>query len=204
MEDFWGPLKRRWPGGEPRLHWHILPGGGPAVAELAAAYGELTARRDLDVVPTRWLHQTLYMLGSAPGVTAAEADQMIRCVQAAARLWAPMRVTYGPAVISAQSVTLRVSPVEPAAQLHGAVLTAAAAAIGDRAPPPPNVPYWGHMTLAYANSAIDDGPLLSWLAAHPVEPVTVTVRDIHLVRQSYRDRLFRWAPVAAVPLGRSQ
>ncbi len=168
MEDFWGPLRRRWPGGAARLHWHILPGGDPAIAALAAAYGELTARRGIDVVPARWLHQTLYMLGSAPGVTAAEADQMIRCVQAAARLWEPMRVTYGPAVISAQSVTLRVS------------------------------------SIGYANSAVDDGPLVSWLAGHPVEPVTVTVRAIHLVRQTYRDHMFSWEPLAAIPLGRGQ
>jgi len=156
------------------------------------------------VVPTRWLHQTLYMLGSASAVTATEVDQMIRCVRAAVGLWAPMRMTYGPAVISAQSVTLRVSPAEPAAQLHGTVLTAAAVTVGNRAPTPPNVPYWGHMSIGYANSAVDDGPLVSWLAGHPVEPVTVTVRAIHLVRQTYRDHMFSWEPLAAIPLGRGQ
>ena len=31
----------------------------------------------------------------------------------------------------------------------------------------------------------------------------LTVRAIHLVRQTYRDHMFSWEPVAAVPLGRS-
>ncbi len=135
------------------------------------------------------------------GVTGAEVDQMIRHVRAAARLSAPMRVTYGPAVIDAQAVNLRVSPAEPGAQLHGAVVAAAAAVLGNRAPAPPQVPYWGHLALAYANAGIEDGPLLGWLAAHPVEPVTITIRAIHLVRQVCRDHLFSWEPVATVPLG---
>jgi 2'-5' RNA ligase superfamily len=233
MEDFWGPLRGRWPTGAPVLHWHILPGSDPALAAFVSAYRGLTVAPGLDAVPARWLHQTLYLVGQAAdpaagatggpvfgvpggggpggggpggevpggGVTGGEVAQMVRYVRAAARLWAPMRVTYGPAAVERQSVTLRVSPAEPAAQLHGAVVAAAAAVLGGRAAVPPQAPYWGHLTIAYANASIDDGPLLGWLGAHPVEPVTITVRAIHLVRQSCQDRLFAWAPAATVPLG---
>jgi hypothetical protein len=217
MDDFWGPLRSRWPAGAPVLHWHILPGADPAVAAAVSAYRGLTAHPGLDAVPARWLHQTLYLVGRAGpaadggaadggaadgGAADAEVAQMVRWVRAAARLWAPMRVTYGPAAVEGQSVTLRVSPAEPAAQLHGAVVAAAAAVLGDRAAAPALVPYWGHVTIAYANTSIDDGALLGWLDAHPVAPVTITVRAIHLVRQVCQDHLFTWAPVATVPLGR--
>lgn len=221
MDDFWGPLRSRWPAGAPVLHWHILPGADPAVAAAVSAYRGLMAHPGLDAVPARWLHQTLYLVGQAGpaadgaaagtgtpdarapggGVSGAEVAQMIRWVRAAARLWAPMRVTYGPAAVERQSVTLRVSPAEPAAQLHGAAVAAAAAILGDRAAAPALVPYWGHLTIAYANASIDDGPLLGWLDAHPVEPVTTTVHAIHLVRQACQDHLFTWVPVATVPLG---
>jgi 2'-5' RNA ligase superfamily len=201
VEDFWAPLRGRWPNREPWLHWHILPGRVPDVAALAGAYGELTAFPGLDMVPPEWIHQTLYMIAPAADVTDPQTDQMIRQVRAALRLWAPMRVTYGPAEISGQAVNLQVSPAEPAAQLHGAVLAAAAASVGDRAAAPLDVPYWGHVAIAYANSAVDDRPLLSWLAVHPVAPVTITVQAIHLVRQTYGDHLFSWEPVATVPLG---
>jgi 2'-5' RNA ligase len=201
MEDFWGPLRERWPDREPRLHWHILPGRVPDVAALAGAYRELTASPGLDPVPPGWVHQTLYMIAPAAEVTEPQADQMVRQVRAALRLWAPMRITYGPAEISGQAVNLRVSPAEPAAQLHGAVLAAAAACVADRAASPPDVPYWGHVALAYANSAVDDGPLLAWLAAHHMAPVTITVRAVHLVRQTYGGHRFSWEPVATVPLG---
>jgi hypothetical protein len=206
MDDFWGPLRSRWPAGAAVLHWHILPGADPALAAAVSAFRGLTAHPGLDAVPSRWLHQTLYLVGqaglaAAGGVSDAEVAQMVRQVRAAAALWTPMRVTYGPAAVEAQSVALRVSPAEPAAQLHGAVVAAAAAVLGDRAAAPAPVPYWGHVTIAYANAGIDDRPLLGWLDAHPVEPVTITVRTIHLVRQVCQDHLFSWAPVATVPLG---
>jgi 2'-5' RNA ligase len=197
VEDFWEPLRGRWPAGAAVLHWHILPGEDPAVAAAAEAYRGLTAHPGLDAVPARWLHQTLYLVGKAG---APEVAQMAGQVRATARLWAPMRVSYGPAVLAAQSVVLTASPAEPAAQLHGAVVAAAAAVLGDRAAAPAQVPYWGHLTIAYANRRIDDGPLLDWLGAHRCEPVTITVRAIHLVRQVYHNHLFTWEPVAAVAL----
>ncbi|MGI5170545.1 2'-5' RNA ligase family protein [Spirillospora sp. CA-253888] len=61
-------------------------------------------------------------------------------------------------------------------------------------------PEWTpHVSVAYSHSTRPAAPILDALA-EPPPPQPFTVRAVHLVKQVRSGRLYRWEPLAAVPL----
>jgi 2'-5' RNA ligase len=181
------------------LVWHILPGDQPAVHGLVKEFQDRLAGLDgLDLVPAEWLHMTTQIVGFADVIGPAELDEMTAA--AAERLGRvdPVTVRLGEVSLFSAAVVLRTRPPRALHPVREAIRAAIAQTVA--AHQLDDQPEWTpHLSLAYSNGDVPTAPIIAALAERP-EPASMTVRGAQLVAQVRDGHLYRWEPLAAVPL----
>jgi 2'-5' RNA ligase len=188
-----------WAPGRRLYAWHLAFGertvaGGLAplrrvVADYQAHLAELPG---LDLVPVEWLHLTVQDLGFTDEVSEDELRRVMAAVRRRCARLAPVRVTFGPAVLVDEGVWLRVSPVEPVHQVRVAVRAAIAEVWGAAHVVGPAADFAPHVSLAYSDTDGPDGPYATALAETGPQSATVELRAIQLIELGRDAHLYCW------------
>ncbi|AEV83307.1 hypothetical protein ACWT_2285 [Actinoplanes sp. SE50] len=195
--------------GTTRVHWDWRGGWRPGrwsywwyldltgAAELAALAADLLAELRLECLdPAVHLHVSLQQVGFTDEVTAGQARALLA---AAGRLGlAPLELTFGPADPNPESVVLRVSPWEPIQQHRLRLRRVTEPIVGTLTGADDH--FWPHVSIGYVNAVVPAAPIAEALRALPDRRVTLTARELRLVRLNRDDRLWKWDVVGAVPL----
>lgn len=188
--------------GRSLLVWHVLMDDQPELRNLVGACRErLNGCAGLDPVPDAWLHMTTQIVGFGDEIDAAQRADMLEAVRQAVGAFAPVTTDFGKVIVHPEAVVLAplqgraLDPVWEA--LREAVgKTVANHHLGD------DTEWWPHVTVAYSNSEGASEPIVRALTPRP-EPVTFTLRRVHLVEQVRVGHLYRWDRLAAVDLAPS-
>jgi len=196
---WWRPGMRP---GRRMLLWHLLVDDQPQVRELAGRFRErLAGLSGLDPVPDEWLHITTQIVGFADEIPRHEVTAMLTAVTQSLGKLPPITVRIGRVYVYLEGVAMGITPERALDPVREAIREGIAQTItthhmddlDDR-------PVWTpHVSVAYSNADGPTAPILKALA-DPPEPCEFTVRRAHLVEQVRDGHLYRWEPVAAVPL----
>jgi hypothetical protein len=197
-------LRNHWRPATPEyLTWHLLFDGRPELQAVAQRYQEVLAGiHGIDIVPSTWLHLTVQGVGPAGLIAAHDIGALVdsSCDHLAAV--EPFELTFQPAEVHWEGITLTAGPVEPVRAVRNALRTAIAAVMGaDRVPGADDEIVWPHVSLAYANSAVPASALFDAIAAAPATLVNVEVGHTSLIELRREGRRYVWSPIAAVRLG---
>lgn len=207
MRDHWW-WRPGWRAGRRFYTWHLTfddHHGHRGLRRLIASYqAALDGYAGLDLIPTAWLHLTVQGVGFTDEV---DEDDLRRITDAAhARLAAlpPLRVSFGPVLVSSEAIILPAVPPDPVAHIREALRAAIADVWGEDNVPEPADRFRPHVSLAYANRDHPSARAIAALEALRPEPVTVAVEAASLIVLDRDARMYRWRTHASVPIGHGQ
>lgn len=179
--------------------FHVLFGGQPQVAEMAAAYGPVLDHPGLyGPIPPEWLHLTVLRVGPTDQITAGEMTVIVERLRSTPSEIRLPELRLGPCWVAGGNVTAHVTPEEPVAEVFDAVLAITIEILGERAPRPG--PFQPHVALAYARDSDDDTELRKQLYAHWIDPVPFRASELSLVRQCQTVPFYSWDVVDEIPI----
>lgn len=196
MESFFDTPAARWDRLDQRLHVYVLP--NESVAEYAELFQREITSRGIDGLSIQhrpWLHMTIQIINRhADELGAGELENLTSALDDAVSTVDAFGLTAGPALAGGTAITLDATPDQPWRQLRTAVRAAATVALGPAAVPPLNAPGRPHITLGYAQKALDIQPHLGWLAHRRHGRALMSVERVHLVSvtQDPQKGLFTW------------
>jgi 2'-5' RNA ligase len=197
-----------WAPGRRLYAWHLTFGKqtvaeGPApLRRMVADYqAHLAKLPGLDLVPVEWLHVTVQEVGFAGEVSEDELRRVMAAVRRRCARLAPVRLTFGPAVLVDEGVWLRVSPAAEVQQVRSAVRAGIAEVWGAAHVPGPASGFTPHLSVAYSDTDGPDEPYAAALARMDRRSTTVEVGAIQLIELGRNAHLYCWETVATVPLG---
>lgn len=192
---------KNWAPGRRGYYWY-LTFDDPDLTALALKCQERLGSDGIDPIPTTGLHLTLFGLGAKDSVTDAEVGAL--AVTARRRLtdFEAFDVTIGPATGSRSAIRLSVTPWDPVLALHHALRESAAEVLPDlRIRETSSLR--PHLGLGYINREQPAAPVIDKVAAlRSLPPVTVPVRQAHLVEVWRDGHEYRWQDVEVIELGR--
>jgi 2'-5' RNA ligase len=185
------------------LTWHVLFDDQPALHSVGETLQQvLEGIEGIDVVPTRWLHLTVQGVGSVDDIAEDGVAALVGAAQQRLAELQPAELTFGPAEVQWEGVTLTAIPAESVAAVLRALRTAIADVFGaDRVPGAQDEAWWPHVSLADASARVPAATVLEAIAERPVEPVTITIDHVSLIKLRRDGRCYVWSPVATVPIG---
>jgi hypothetical protein len=93
--------------------WHLLLGADAGVrAVVAGAQQRLARFCGMHMTPTRWLHVTVLLIGSAAAITQDGMDRMLASAQAALAWTSPVTGTLGRVLYHPEGIALGLSPTD--------------------------------------------------------------------------------------------
>jgi 2'-5' RNA ligase len=199
MEDFFTSVVGRWPAGREDYHWHVLPDTGLLGERVARPYRELTHQEGLAPVRAPWLHVTVAHFAPVTEISDGELAAITGLVRDRCAGIAPFAVTAGRAEAWGGGIVCPLRPGALLRELWQVTTDAAAAVTGNRFPVLPPV-YYPHLTLAYATSHVDHGPVRAWLSDAEVAEVALPVTALVLVAQQHDGCEITWRVTDGIPL----
>lgn len=193
---WWRPGVRS---GRRLLVWHILLNDQPDVrALLHECQEKLAELPGLDLIPEEWLHMTTQIVGFADDISAAEIDTMTAAATKRLGLLRPIEVEIGTVLFHSEAVMLGIQPGRALDPVRIAIREAINETIA--AHQLAEEPEWTpHVSVAYSNGDGPAAPIIEALDTRP-QPKPLTVSQVHLVSQERDHRLYRWEPIATVPI----
>jgi 2'-5' RNA ligase len=191
-----------WHVGRSFYTWHITfdnEESKPLHDLVARLHDRLDGVAGLDLIPRRWLHLTMQGLGFTDDVT--EADMRAIVDEATDRLAEvpAFDMTLGPVEGDDEATGLLVRPWEATGAVRNAV-RGAIATVWDAVPEADE--FRPHTSIAYSNSDAPVGPIRERLAdLRGLEPVTIPIRSVQLIRLNRDHRMYEWDTVTDVTLG---
>ncbi|GAA4601898.1 2'-5' RNA ligase [Actinoplanes octamycinicus] len=183
-----------WRPGRTSYWWYLDLTAETALAALATDHLAALPARWLD--PAANLHVSLQQVGFTDEVTP---EQAARVLDAARDLpLAPLPLTFGPVDPNPEAVVLRVTPW-PAIQRHRLLLRRVTASVVG-AISGADDHFWPHVSIGYLSAAVPTAPIVRALRALPDRRVSLTARELHLVRLNRDDRRWKWDRVGTLPL----
>ncbi|PRW64703.1 2'-5' RNA ligase family protein [Actinopolyspora mortivallis] len=185
---------------ESTLAWLLPLGNSPELRGLANQYQY--SLRDLpgfDPVPLEWMHILLQESGGYEQAPQGRVEALLEAARQRLSSFAPLSLSFHGGVVLSESLALPAEPQATLTDLRGRLREATAEVLGTQPPEEPEE-IDRHVSLAYATA---DGPAVfakATLEATQVEPVTLTVPGIALVRL-YRDHSgTEWSVLGEVEL----
>ncbi|WP_166384485.1 2'-5' RNA ligase family protein [Catellatospora methionotrophica] len=199
---------RVWPPGWTRLHVYLLPEleQNQDLARLVRDWRAAMAPFGfLAPVPDPWLHVTVQPVMGIPAaeISPGERAKLTALLTEALADVPAFTLTAGCALASVSVVLADLDgdlPGEPLHTVHARTRTAISDVLGSEAVAYQAMP--GHMTIAYATGSGDSGRVQAALRQVRPAHAALTVREVHLldVTQDTRAAVYRWTPVARIPL----
>jgi 2'-5' RNA ligase len=153
------------------------------------------------MVPLRWLHATVLLVGRAADLTRADLDQMLAKARLKLSGITSETVTLGRVIYHPEGIVLPMTPASALAPVFEAAQAATLEVTGSSGVTSIPGPSWvPHMTLCYSTSQQPAAPIISALGkALPSHEITID--KLSLVIQHGPALSWDWSPVGAVHLG---
>lgn len=177
----------------------MLPGTEAARERLAGPYRELTGRPGLAPVRAEWMHVTVQRLAPAAEISGTELARITRLVRGRCAGIGPFAVTVGRAEAWETGVVCPVRPGYLLRFLRQVTSAVGREVTGGRSGADPPV-YYPHLTLAYAVTHVDHGPVRAWISDCEANEVALQVTRLVLVARQHDRREITWRIIDEVPL----
>lgn len=187
-----------WRPGREIYHWHMLFHDQPKVHELVAvAQRKLEGQPGLDLIETRWLHLTTYIVGFADEVPVSAIETMTADARWRLSQVAPIQISLGRVGYGPDAIVLLAEPPGALNPVLDAVRAATRAAGGEGHTD--TDPWLPHISVAYSNAAIPAAPIIAALGRR-LPQTEITITSVSLVSQTQIGRSWQWRPAAEVHL----
>ena len=196
--DRWGD-HREAPSFQDAVCWHLLPGGQAPVRALARDAQQRLARfSGLHATPLRWLHVTVFLAGSAAGITEGSMNEMLSRARLPLSGTAPVTVTLKRVLYHPEGIALDVSPAGALSPVFEAAQAATREVTGAAARSPASS-WLPHMTLCYSTGQQPAAPVIAALGRE-LPGCELTIDKLSLVIQRGPELLRDWRPVGTADL----
>lgn len=191
-----------WHAGRRSFAWLLPLSDPPNLRQLVNQYQY--ALRDLpgfDLVPLEWMHILVQDAGFTDQVTPDQIDPLVESARRALATVSPLTLAFQNAVVLPESLALPAEPQSTLAELRSTMRAATAEAVGTTDLPSEPEQTDQHVSLAYSTA---EGPAVfakATLGGTTVEPITVKIPSVSLVRLNRDHSCSEWETVAEVPFG---
>lgn len=200
MKDHWW-WRPGWRVGRSFYTWHLTFEQSPELHDLVRRVERDLDVKGLDLVPEEGLHLTMQGVGFSDEVTAADVDRIAEHASALLRVRPPFELALGPVDPDAEGIGLLVEPWQDVEETRRLVRDAIAATWGADNVPEHAAGFRPHVTVAYSAGNGDLGEIRSRLESlRTLEPVTVQVQQVQLIRLNRDEKVYRWDVAHTVPL----
>ncbi len=197
VEDHWS--LKVWPPGFAAYYWY-LTFADAALSDMAAACQQHLDTFHLNHVPPSGLHLTLVKVGAADTVGPSELSAFIAAAERTLADVERFPLEIGPLTGSASAIRFSVAPWDRLVDLH-ASLRESVISLRPTSPPKPTSHFRPHLGIAYHNQRREAAHIIKDVAAlRDIQPVTVSVDTVKLVRLWRSDHQYRWDECAAIAL----
>jgi len=184
------------------VYWHLLIDQAAPVREtVATAQSTLSAFPDLHLTPDRWLHITIFPIGSRGDVSAEQLADLIG--QARDRLVPipPIPLVVGRVLYHPEAIAVAVRPRRALTPLFDIARLATRASIRRSFMPDQDGPIWvPHITLAYGTADRPAGPIIAGLG-HDLPERGLVITSMSLVVQRGPEQSWNWEVIGTARLG---
>lgn len=197
-------IRSRWqPGWEPGrrgLAWLIPLADQPGLRQLANGYQyALVDLPGFDLVPLEWMHVLVQDVGFEDEVGADKVEPLAAAARERLSGTAPLALTFHQGVVLPESLALPAEPQSALDELRAELRRASADVVGELPGEPDETDR--HPALAYSSAEGTGVFAAATLGAAAVEPATVKIGSVALVRLSRDHSCTEWEVLAEVPLG---
>lgn len=167
--------------------------------KIQRAYRILNNARELDVVPSRWLHLTVQGVGFVDAIEPFVIEKLIEMIRVEIRSIGMLRITLGPTVVAQEGVVLLTSHSVEMKRLQMILRRGISNVLSDQASDfgPPLEP---HVTLAYSHGFGSAGEVKASLRTSQAVRHDVTFNYVRLVSLGRDDQTYTWTTIAKIPL----
>ncbi|MBH0777369.1 2'-5' RNA ligase family protein [Nocardia bovistercoris] len=196
LGDHWSA--KPWPADRTGYYWY-LTFDDPALVELTARCQKSFADTDIAPVPPDGLHLTILGIGDAEQTPATRLPGILGAARVGLARIAPFDLEIGPLTGSRSALRFSVTPWNHLIEIHRVLR---AASIGAGGLLRETFDFRPHLGVGYLNSALPAGRMIDEVAGlRDLEPVTVRVEKVELVRVRREGREYRWDTQGDVRLG---
>ncbi|TDC73540.1 2'-5' RNA ligase family protein [Micromonospora sp. KC606] len=207
MRDHWW-WRPGWRAGRHFYACHIsMVRHAPVVRVVEAYQASLHGISTLDLIPPDWLHLTMQGIGFVDEVTENEASKIAERLRDRLAAVTPLVVACHRPIVRPEAVYLPADPPEPLRALRAVVHEDIVGVLGeDRSEPLPQNPadYHPHVSIAYSNASQDAAPIAEALSKVHVEPVTIVLEYLDLLRFHRDHRMYEWTEAIPLRIGEGQ
>ena len=185
--------------------WHITFDDAPRLRQLADFWQDrLRAFDYLDLVPHRWLHQTMQGIGMVEDVPDETRDQIVAAVRVRLYELAPFRVTFRRPVVRAEAIAMPPKPASAIDAIRRSVRAGIADVIGTTAVPERSDGFQPHVSLAYVNHDHPAADVIDTIerTARP-DAVPVDIAKAWLIEMHRDNRMYEWRTIEPAMIGPS-
>lgn len=197
LEDHWN--LEIWRPGHSAYYWYLTFPGDALVTLVRQCQDRLDSTH-LDLVPLDGLHMTLVKVGAADSIVGSELPQLVAAAEERLIGLSPFSVGVGPLAGSRSAIRFSVAPWNQLVALH-ARLRQSVVSVLSTSQPKPTSQFRPHLGIAYNNQRRDAEPVVRMVAAlRDIQPISVLVDRVKLVRLWRADHQYRWEECAVIPL----
>ena len=190
-----------WHSGRRSYAWLLTLGAESGLRQLANQYQyALVDLPGFDLMPLEWMHIVVQEVGFADEISDEQLERTLATTRSRMAEVPPPSLAFHHAVVLPESLALPAEPQSTLLDLRSTVREATGEALGSAVPSEPE-DIDQHVSLAHSTT---EGPAVfavATLGATPVDPVTIKVPELSLVKLNRDHSCPEWEAVAQVPFG---
>jgi 2'-5' RNA ligase len=201
LRDHW-VWRPEWTPERTCLYWYLTFRPEEITTAIGKGAFQLVRRVSwLDPVPVQWCHVTVADVGFTDELQPSDRDDVTAAVADSLRGEDRLPLTLGPLLTFSSAVVLATGPLARLRSVKDRVRRATSAVLGPRHVDFHRHLYWPHVSLGYANRAVDADTVARFREHAPeVGMAGVNVDALTLAAVTRRDRGYRWEVEAQVDL----
>lgn len=189
-----------WHSGRTSYAWLLPLADQPGLRQLVNEYQyALLDLPGFDLMPLEWMHILVQDVGFTDEVDEDNLDPLLDAARQRLASTAPLALAFHRAVVLPESLALPAEPQSALDELRAELRRASADVVGELPGEPDETDR--HPALAYSSAEGTGVFAAATLGAAAVEPATVKIGSVALVRLSRDHSCTEWEVLAEVPLG---
>jgi 2'-5' RNA ligase len=200
LRDHWETWRPEWTPERTCLYWYVTFRDDELLQALGSEMMQAARADWLDAVPPQWCHVTVADVGFTDELEASDAELVTGAVAEAFAGQERVQLTLGPAQAGRSAVVLSVGPLERLRSIRKEVRRATSAVLGERHTDVHRQVFWPHLSVGYANQAVERRSVARFLENLPPVRATLEVDALTLAAVTRRDHGYRWQVQSQVHL----